>query len=259
MTAGEGSARAYEAFRRSRPELFRNEAGGFEIVSGAAAIRAARRQARVRAAERLARGSRARYWWARLLGVVRRERVGVVSADPFLYHLRDPVRFPDGTPGLYNRIVPPPDATPGIVVLPLLGPENRVVLIEHYRHATREWHWEAVRGFGEPGASGDDNVARELGEELGARPGETIPLGEVHPDTGLLAHRVELFAARVGSLGEPQTSEGIRSAITVSIAEAEEMVGKGAITDGFTIALLYRARLAGLFDTGTGRQEHEAT
>ncbi|MFQ6148582.1 hypothetical protein ACLMNJ_36925, partial [Streptomyces seoulensis] len=28
---------------------------------------------------------------------------------------------------------------PGVVVLPLLGPEGKVVLIEHYRHATRAW------------------------------------------------------------------------------------------------------------------------
>lgn len=248
MTAYTRARRAYEALRRARPEWFRNESSGIEILSDPALVKATLRRMRRRSARREARGSRGRYWWARLRQAARPEAVGVVSADRFLFHLRDPVRFPDGTPGLYNRIVPPPGATPGVVVLALVGPDHGVLLIEHYRHATREWHWEVVRGFGEPGASAEENVARELEEEVSARPEETVPLGEVHPDTGLLAHRVQLFAARVPAVGELERREAIRRAIVVPYAEAEEMVRTGAITDGFTIAALYRARLAGLFD-----------
>jgi ADP-ribose pyrophosphatase len=247
MTAYRRARRAYEALRRVRPEWFRNESGGIEILAEPALTSSLWRM-RCHTAAREARGSRGRYWWARLRHAVRPETVGVVSADRFLFHLRDPVRFPDGTLGLYNRIVPPPGATPGVVVLPLLGPERGILLIEHYRHATREWHWEVVRGFGEPGASAEENVARELQEEVSAHPRQTVPLGELHPDTGLLAQQVQLFAARVESVGELEQHEGIRRAKVVTCAEAEEMVRTGDITDAFTIAVLYRARLAGLFD-----------
>ncbi|MGI5135971.1 MULTISPECIES: hypothetical protein [unclassified Streptomyces] len=83
---------------------------------------------------------------------------------------------------------------------------------------------------------------------MSAHPRQTVPLGELHPDTGLLAQQVQLFAARVESVGELERHEGIRRAKVVTCAEAEEMVRTGDITDAFTIAVLYRARLAGLFD-----------
>nr|WP_241267567.1 NUDIX hydrolase [Streptomyces scabichelini] len=236
--------------------MFRNDPEGTEILTDPALIRKVRRHARADAARRAAGRSRMRSYWERLRAAVRPVPVGVVSADRFLLHLRDPVRFPDGRTGLYNRILPPPSATPGVVVLPLLGPDGAIVLIEHHRHATREWHWEVARGFGEPGATEEENVARELDEELTTRTDKVISLGELHPDTGLLAHRVKLYAAYVERIGDLERGEGIRQAVSVSLDEAEDMVRNGEITDSFTIAVLYRARLAGLFgerpEEGTG-------
>ncbi|MFC4467567.1 NUDIX hydrolase [Streptomyces xiangluensis] len=237
----------YEALQRNHPELFRNDPAGTEILTDPALVRKVSRRSMADAAQRAAGSGRMRSWWERLRATVRPIPVGVVSADRFLLHLRDPVRFPDGRTGLYNRILPPPSATPGVVVLPLLGPDGAIVLVEHHRHATREWHWEVPRGFGEAGATEEENVTRELGEELTARPERVIPLGELHPDTGLLAHRVKLYAAYVDRIGDLEKGEGIRQAITVSPDEAEDMIRNGDITDGFTIAVLYRARLAGLF------------
>ncbi|MPY60196.1 NUDIX hydrolase [Streptomyces spongiae] len=243
---------AYEALRRSRPEWFRDDPDGIEIITDPTLVRQVRRRARAGAAWRAAGLDGLGSWWERLRAALRPVPIGVVSADRYLVHLRDPVRFPGGRTGLYNRLLPPPSSTPGVVVLPLLGPDGGVVLIEHHRHATRSRHWEVPRGFGEAGASGEENVSRELGEELGTSPTEVIPLGEVHPDTGLLAHQVKLYAVRVDRLGALEKAEGISQAITVSPAEAEDMVRTGQITDGFTIAALYRARLAGLFDEGGG-------
>ncbi|MEV5546400.1 NUDIX hydrolase [Streptomyces sp. NPDC052309] len=241
----------YDALRRRVPEWFRNEPEGIEVLTDPALVRRARRQ--VTAARQ---GARRRgpvgTLWARLRTVLRPVPAGVVSANRYLWYLRDPVRFPDGRLGLYDRLLPPPGSSPGVVVLPLLGPAAGVVLIEHYRHATRSRHWEVVRGFGDPGATGEENVARELGEEISASPGEVIPLGELHPDTGLCGHKVELYAARVEAVGAPETGEAIRRTVTVTPAEAEAMVADGRITDGFTVAVLYRARLAGLLGAEPG-------
>ncbi|MFE5604824.1 NUDIX hydrolase, partial [Streptomyces coelicoflavus] len=189
-----------------------------------------------------------RAWAASLLRPV---PTGVVSANRYLWYLRDPVRFPDGRLGLYDRLMPPPESSPGVVVLPLLGDGADVVLIEHYRHATRDRHWEVVRGFGDPGATGEENVGRELTEEISARPTAVTALGFLHPDTGLCAHRVELYAARVEAVGALEKGEAIHRVVTVPPVEAEAMVADGRITDGFTVAVLYRARLAGLFPSVT--------
>lgn len=235
----------YEALRRSEPEWFRNDPGGIEILRDPALVRRARRE--VTEAQRGASEGWIAALWARLRARVRPVPAGVVSATRYVWYLRDPVRFPDGRLGLYDRLLPPPDSSPGVVVLPLLGPEGKVVLIEHYRHATRSRHWEVVRGFGDPGATGEENVARELREEIGATPTRVTALGTVHPDTGLLAQRVELYAAFVDGVGELETGEAIGRAVVLPVREAEAMVADGAITDGFTIAALYRARLAGLW------------
>lgn len=217
-----GSA-AYERLRRARPELFVNEPGGVEILVDPAEVAAARRAA------------------AAVSG--HPEPVGVVYADRFVTVVRDAVRFPDGRSGLYVRVLP--SATgPGVVVLPLLT--AGVVLVEHYRHATRDWHWEAPRGFGEDGDDGEVGAARELVEEIGARPRALLRLGVVHADTGLLGGRVELFAARIDAVGQPAAREGIRRTRTVSVGEAEAMVADGRLTDSFTVVALTRARLAGL-------------
>ncbi|MGW4034214.1 NUDIX hydrolase [Streptomyces sp. NPDC004838] len=131
--------------------------------------------------------------------------------------------------------------------------EQRIVLIEHYRHATRRWHWEAPRGMGAPGdGSGADSARRELWEELGALDIELIPLGTVHADTGLISGGVEMYAARIAGVGALDVVEGIRRAVARPWGEVERMIASGEITDGFTIAAFTRARLAGVLTRTDG-------
>ncbi|MEU2438360.1 hypothetical protein ABZ595_19560 [Streptomyces rubradiris] len=53
-------------------------------------------------------------------------------------------------------------------------------------------------------------------------------------------------------VGKLEAGEGVRRAGTVTLAEAEETAADGRITDGFTLAVLYRARLAGLLGPAPG-------
>ncbi|WP_093840099.1 NUDIX hydrolase [Streptomyces aidingensis] len=216
------SEREYERLRRLRPELFRNDdgPGAIEITAPAAA------------------GSGTPGAAPPPVGPV-----GVVYADPYIRVLRDPVRFPDGRNGTYIRILPTAES-PGCAVLPLL--DGRIVLLENFRHATRSWELEIPRGFGTDGLSGQENALKELREELSARTAEISPLGAVHPDTGLYAQRVELFLARLESIGEPERAVGIRGVRLVSEAELEGLVREGEVTDGFTLSALAQARVRGL-------------
>ncbi|MGW1540540.1 NUDIX hydrolase [Streptomyces sp. NPDC002309] len=214
----------YDMLRTSRPELFANSPEGIEILFSPDEIEAARRS----------------------VGAGVDEPVGVVYADRFVTIVRDAVRFPGGELGLYLRLVPT-SATPGAVILPITG-SGQVVLVEHYRHATRAWHWEAPRGMGSPDTSAAASAARELHEEIGAHAKELISLGELHPDSGILGSQVELYAARIDGTGDLDTAEGIRRTATVPRTAVEEMIANGAITDAFTIAVFTRARLADLFD-----------
>ncbi|MEU9957357.1 NUDIX domain-containing protein [Streptomyces sp. NPDC050982] len=171
------------------------------------------------------------------------DRIGVVHADPYITVVRDPVRFPDDQLGVYGRIFST-SGVPGVVVLPLL--DDLIILVEHFRHATRSWHIEAPRGFGRSGSTDELNAARELSEEIGSEVIEMIPLGIVYPDTGMLADHAALFAARIESVGELDKMEGIRRVVPMTGFEIREAMHDGTVNDGFTIAAVTRAWLAGL-------------
>jgi ADP-ribose pyrophosphatase len=66
--------------------------------------------------------------------------VGVLASDPYATVLREAVRFPDGSLGLYNRLLVPG----GVVVLPVS--RGSIVLIHRFRHGARRFAYEAPAG-----------------------------------------------------------------------------------------------------------------
>jgi ADP-ribose pyrophosphatase len=170
-------------------------------------------------------------------------RIGIVYQDQYITTLRDAVRFPDGTLGTYTRNVVV-DSTPGVIVLPMY--QGQILLIRHFRHATRSWHLEIPRGYGIPGASGEENARRELDEEIGGKCARLISLGQMHPDSGITSDNLELFYAELQSYGKPEVSEAINAILPISAAEFEELIRANKITDSFTIVAYARAKLHGV-------------
>ena len=111
-------------------------------------------------------------------------RTGVVYEDPYMIVVRDAVRRPDGSLGTYVRTLRA-SGMPGSAVLPML--QEQVVLVRHFRHATRTWHLEIPRGFGEPGVNADQQARLELREEIGAEADTLVELGVFHSNNGLAA------------------------------------------------------------------------
>lgn len=177
-------------------------------------------------------------------------RTGVVYEDPYLIVLRDAVHRPDGNLGTYVRTLPASGAA-GAAVLPLL--DGSIVLLRHFRHATRKWHLEIPRGYGEEGVSATEQALQELREEIEAEADSLIHLGAFHTNTGIASDQVELFLAQIPALGYPQTSEGIDAIeIRTPYQVAQLIRGDQAsdplstITDSFTIGAFTRAWLHGL-------------
>ncbi|MCM0674864.1 NUDIX hydrolase [Micromonospora phytophila] len=176
-------------------------------------------------------------------------RTGVVYQDEYVTLVRDPVRFPGGALGTYIRSLPTSGAD-GVVLLPVL--DGAIVLVEHFRHATRRWHLEAPRGFGEAGVPADEQAARELREEIGVAPTRLVDLGTLHPDTGTATDTVRLYLAEIAEIGPLGAGEGIRAAQAHPPQRVGELIRDGVITDSFTIAAWTRAWLRGLLATGPG-------
>jgi ADP-ribose pyrophosphatase len=173
---------------------------------------------------------------------------GVVHADPWVMMVVDPVVMPDGRLGRYGRLVTTIDAE-GVAVLPVTA-DGRVLLLRHWRHATQSWHLEIPRGFGEIGASSERQAEAELSEELDVS-GVMVPLGHLHPDTGMLASRVALFAARVAADARPAHREGLASVVEMTTAHFEDAILDGQVTDPFAICAWTRLTLRRFRETAS--------
>jgi ADP-ribose pyrophosphatase len=172
--------------------------------------------------------------------------IGVLLEDQYIIVLRDLVEFPDGNQSGYTRMIPRADlyGSVGVIVLPMY--KNKVLLLNHFRHSTRKWHLEIPRGNGEPDLSSAENAQKELEEEVGAKTSKLISLGSLYPETGFESQRVELFLAKIASVGLPEINEGIESIVWLTIHDLEEWIANEKITDGFTIAAYTKAKLKGL-------------
>lgn len=219
------------------PELFVNPPGQIiTILLDENEIR----QAEAAVAERLAKRGLPPEW----------AQVGVTYQDQYLLMLRDAVRFPDGSLGTYIRAISPGRGAPGVIVLPAC--KGQIVLVRHFRHGTRTWHWEIPRGFGEAGASPEENARRELEEEIGAAPTQVVSLGSVNLDTDSSGLPDEMFYADIASYGQPELAEAITELRAVPVHEFERMVRDGEINEGYTLAAYARAKAKGLLSDSSG-------
>jgi ADP-ribose pyrophosphatase len=175
--------------------------------------------------------------------------IGIILDDPYIVVLRDLVKFPDGHLGGYFRILNRADLEDGRGVAILAEMDKKYLLIHMFRHPTRSWSYEVPRGFGEPRVSAVDQAKSEISEEVGGEISELINLGPYHSNTGLEGNKVQLFYAKLISVGNPEKAEGIKSLIWVSLIELEEMIANEKILDGFTIATYTRAKLRGLLSS----------
>jgi len=172
--------------------------------------------------------------------------IGVVLDDPYIVMVRDLVQFPNGQMRGYIRLLSRADLLggQGVAVLPCI--ESSLLLLRQFRHATRSWHLEIPRGFGEPDTSPMQQAQTEIQEEIDGVVEELLDLGELHVNTSMEGHATKLFLAKLRSVGQPEHSEGIQSIKRVRVNKFKALISNGSITDSFTIAAYTRARLRGL-------------
>lgn len=215
------------------PKLFSNQSAGIRIISNAYEIAEWQKRRR----DQLIQSGKPSEW----------ADIGVVLDDPYFLVLRDLVEFPGGFRNGYVRLYSRAYLESGaaiVVILPEM--DGKLLLIHQYRHATRLWHWEIPRGFGEPGVDARTQAINELREEVNGNVSEIVDLGMMYHNAGLDGNPTNLFYAHMISIGEIQVEEGIEYLKWFSVAEIEQMIVDGEITDGFTIAAYTKARLKGL-------------
>lgn len=167
----------------------------------------------------------------------------IVFRDQRVLLVRDHVRFPDGATGTYLRLIPRSELADsrGVVVIPLW--KGDPVFLRIFRHPTRTWEWELPRGFGEPDIPDEQNAHKEAREELGVATTSARFLGEIHPDSGLLATTVSVYAVQLAENPENRevqaTREAIASARCVPAKALPKFVAEAPVRCGFSLAALW--------------------
>jgi ADP-ribose pyrophosphatase len=130
-----------------------------------------------------------------------------------------------------------------VVVLPVL-PDGRILMIQQYRHAARQYLWELVAGRIDEGETPVQAAERELIEETGYRATKFRIFLDIFPTPGFLEERMFLLLAEGLRPGKaaPEDDEKIISR-AYNHKQLEEMIRTGKLRDAKSIAgILYYLR-----------------
>jgi ADP-ribose pyrophosphatase len=156
----------------------------------------------------------------------------IIYEGPVFGLRRDEIIEPSGVRATREVITHPGS----VVVLPVL-PDGRILLIQQYRHATRQYLWELVAGRIDGEETPKQAAARELIEETGYRATKFRIFLDVFPTPGFLEERMFLLLAEglTAGVAEPEEDEKIISR-TYNRKELEEMIRTGKLRDAKSIA-----------------------
>jgi ADP-ribose pyrophosphatase len=136
------------------------------------------------------------------------------------------------------------DLITGVAILPVV--DGKIGLIRIYRHPIQQYSWEIPRGFIDQREASASAAGRELKEETGldCKPEAIRSLGFITPDGGILAARVQLFAAmECAKQREYAPAEiGHRELRFFNIQELEGMILRSELQDPSTIIAFFMYR-----------------
>lgn len=152
--------------------------------------------------------------------------------SPYWLTVRDLVE-----PGFGYARVLYPARTSGCVCIPRRT-DGKYGLLRIFRHAPRIVSLEFPRGFNEANLSPEENIKKELSEEMNASAESVKLLGTVRQDTGLCNGAATVYLAVVTDAKAAVGHEGIEKLFWLSRAELFRAIRDGQITDGFTLSSL---------------------
>lgn len=148
----------------------------------------------------------------------------------------DKIAAPDGS-GMYREtVIRSKNAAAALTV----DADGSLFFVRQYRHAFGELLLEIPAGVLEEGESPEQGIAREVEEEIGKKPGKLEFLCEMYPTVGYCSEKIQLFIATELTEGvQKLDADEFIEIEKYSLQEALEMIAKGEIKDGKTIAAIY--------------------
>jgi 8-oxo-dGTP pyrophosphatase MutT (NUDIX family) len=149
----------------------------------------------------------------------------------------DRVTRPDGSPGIYGVVTA---ARWALGILPL-WPDGTLTLVGQYRYPIGEYSWEIPEGGGRLDLEPLVGAKAELLEETGIEADSWLYLGRCHTSNCFVDEVGHIFLAEQLRQGTPRPEPDEELATRrVPLEEALEMAADGRITDGISIAGLFR-------------------
>ena len=118
--------------------------------------------------------------------------------------------------------------------------DGSIIFVRQYRHAFAEMLLEIPAGVLEEGEGAEAGVLRELEEETGKKAATLEFLCEMYPTVGYCTEKIQLFIATELSEGvQKLDADEFVEIEKYTLDEAIDMIYKGEIKDGKTIAALF--------------------
>ncbi len=164
----------------------------------------------------------------------------VVYENPWIRVSHEEVITPKGTDGIYG-VVHFKNTAIGVVPL---DDQGNTWLVKQSRYALNQFTWELPEGGCPQGESPLNAAKRELEEEVGLLANNWQPLMTMHLSNSVTDEVCYVFVARELHPGTQQleASEDIEVQ-KLPLRDAIEMVKRGEITDGISVAALLRLAL----------------
>ena len=176
------------------------------------------------------------------------KRIGILLEDEVRFIVRDALKFPSGATKCQTRVIGKTEYDGPNGVAALCVSEGRFVLREIYRHATRSWELETVRGRRESGQTSRQAVRAEVKQELGYPVKRMQRLGLIRPDSAVMSSILEIFLVELGKgarRDDPEDSEAFGRIHRLTYRELSRKILSGEVHDSYTIGALTLARLNG--------------
>lgn len=148
----------------------------------------------------------------------------------------DKIAMPDGSSALRESVIRRKDAAAVLAV----DSDDSLIFVRQYRHAFGEMLLEIPAGVLNDDEDAAFGVAREMEEETGKKPGKLEFLCEMYPTVGYCSEKIQIYIATELTDGvQNLDADEFIEIEKYTLEEALDMIYKGEIKDGKTIAALF--------------------
>lgn len=151
---------------------------------------------------------------------------------------RDTIELPNGEKSFRELVV----HNGAVCVVPITE-DNMVYMVRQFRYPFKKVLLEVPAGKTDDGETPMQAAHRELEEEIGVKASELIDMGEIYPSVAFLTEVIHMYIARGFTPSKQQLDEDeFLEIVKMPFSEVVDLIIKGEITDGKTIASILKAQ-----------------